>query len=61
MSNALKSLGCDYIYQDTPVDFKSAPAVARSNVQSEHPAYACKTLEELKNAMLTFKGCAWFR
>ena len=58
MSNALKSLGCDYIYQDTPVDFKSAPTVARSNVQSEHPAYACKTLEELKNAMLTFKGCA---
>ncbi len=58
MRRALKSLGCDYIYQDTPVDFKNALAAVHTNAQSEHPAYACKTLEELKNAMLAFTGCA---
>lgn len=60
MRNILKSLGCDYIYQDTPINLKK-PAddqVVPVSTQPIHPAYACKTLEELKNAMLTFEGCA---
>ncbi len=61
MNDTLKSLGCDYVYQDSPVDF-SAPVVARTaSVQpaySAHLAYSCKTLEELKNAMLAFTGCS---
>jgi uracil-DNA glycosylase family 4 len=57
MNNVLKSLGCDYVYQDTTVDFKSAPAAIRTSIQSSHPACNCKTLEELKNAMLAFTQC----
>lgn len=58
MNNALKSLGCDYAYQDTPVDFKSTATFTGQKFEVSHPAYTCKTLEELKNAMLAFKGCA---
>ncbi len=63
MRNTLKALGCDYIYQDTPIDVTSSLQIQREKhiaaiIKTEHPAYACKTLEELKNAMLSFNECA---
>ena len=64
MHKVLKSLGCDYIYQDTPIDLKNTTKAAQKLTdnmtplaQAGHPAYNCKNLEELKNAMLNFSGC----
>jgi uracil-DNA glycosylase len=66
MKKILKSLGCDYTYQDTPVDLRKIDPLKTIKPTKDiilpsiidHPAYACKTLEELKNAMLRFTGCA---
>lgn len=72
MRKTLKLLGCDYLYQDTPVNLRKIdlntiteaqtknqtilPAV--TNPTTAHVAYTCKTLEELKSAILDFTGCA---
>ena len=60
MRNSLKLIGCDYIYQDTPINLNALPSARAepNKSSSEHPAYNCKTLEELKNAMHEFTGCA---
>ncbi len=62
MRNTLKSLGCDYLYEDSPIDLKkvsSNPVNNRFiNNGLTHPAYQCKTLADLKAAMLAFTGCA---
>lgn len=51
------------MYQDTPIDLeksKSSKQIpeATTKVTTAHPAYNCKNLEELKNAMQNFTGCA---
>jgi uracil-DNA glycosylase len=33
-------------------------AMAPSNPSTSHPAYSCQTLEELRQAMMSFNGCA---
>jgi uracil-DNA glycosylase family 4 len=60
MRNSLKLIGCDYIYQDAPINLNALPSAhAEPNKSSsEHPAHNCKTLEELKKAMHEFTGCA---
>ncbi len=63
MDKILKSLGCDYTYQDTPIDlgkYKPSKQIheAITKVTAVHPAYNCKNLEELKDAMQNFTGCA---
>ncbi len=66
MHKILKALGCNYLYKDSPVDLhKSAkPPINHQTVHptaahtSDHVAYACKTLEELKHELLNFTGCA---
>lgn len=63
MHKVLKSLGCDYTYQDTPIDLrKPKPSKqipeATTKVTAAHPAYNCKNLKELKEAMQNFTGCA---
>lgn len=60
MRHKLKALGCDYIYQDTPIDFSSQRIehVVTAGKPVQHPAYNCNTLEELKNVMLSFNGCS---
>lgn len=59
MRNSLKSLGCDYLYLDEPMDLKnlSTHTSTPAHGASSHPAFGCNTLDELKAAMLAFKGC----
>ena len=63
MHKILKTIGCDYVYQDVPINLKepkSAKPIMEVSAQAStaHPAYNCKNLEELKNSMLNFTGCA---
>lgn len=57
MRNTLKALGCDYIYRDTPIDLSLSMTTA-TPVAVTHPAYNCKTLDELKNTIHSFDGCS---
>lgn len=62
MHKALKLLGCDYVYQDTPINLMEPQPEKQISAISEqgtsHLAYSCKSLEELKNVMLNFTGCS---
>lgn len=62
MRNTLKALGCNYIYRETPIDLNSLQIQGENQSaavsKAEHPAYTCKTLEELKGAMHSFNECA---
>ena len=63
MHKVLKTIGCDYVYQDAPINLKeseSAKSIMAVSPQeaTTHPSYSCRTLEELKSAMLSFTGCA---
>lgn len=57
----MKALGCKFEYSDTPNQFtnnKNKVATSAGLATYEHPAYKCKTLDELKQAVIDFKGCA---
>lgn len=60
MSVDLKTLGCSFIYSDTPLDrTKAKPPVNVSQaILTNHPANNCNSLDDLKQAMLNFKECS---
>lgn len=56
----LKKLGCAYVYNDTPLDYTKTKQQLKINqtVLADHPASQCKSLDDLKQAMLNFKECS---
>ena len=61
MLQNLKTLGCNYLYAESPINvcnFSEQAKIQTNSVRSSHPAYSCKTIEELKKTMLNFNDCA---
>jgi uracil-DNA glycosylase family 4 len=58
VSENLKALGCKFVYSDTPLDLSKGVKPNHSQLVTNHPANSCKSLDDLKQLMLNFTGCA---